>query len=77
MHLQQPVTRGVAGAITNVQIYSVGPSPSFNAIMLDIDFIIQRSTPIGEVFRTLNVLGDAKDDIFEACITDKIRELIV
>jgi len=24
----------------------------------------------------LNILGDAKDDIFEACITDAVRELI-
>ncbi len=68
MQLQLPMKHVAAAAITILQIYSA---------MLDIDFIIQRSTPIGEVFRTLNVLGDAKDDIFEACITDKIRELIV
>jgi uncharacterized protein (TIGR04255 family) len=76
MQLQIPMKQVDADAIAIVGLYSSPPSPS-PSIMLDIDFIIQRPIPIGdEVFRTLGILGDAKDSIFEACITDKIRELI-
>jgi uncharacterized protein (TIGR04255 family) len=77
MQLQIPMKHVDPDAIAIVGLYSALPEPNHNANMLDIDFIIQRPTPIGdEVFRALGVLGDAKDDVFEACITDKIRELI-
>jgi len=77
MQLQLPMKHVDANAVAVLGLYSAPPVPNENAIMLDIDLIIQRSIPIGEdVFKTLNVIGEAKDDIFEACITDKIRELI-
>jgi uncharacterized protein (TIGR04255 family) len=77
MQLQIPMKDVDADAIAILGLYSAPPAPGPNAVMLDIDFIIQRSMPIGdEVLKTLDVLGSAKDDIFEACITDTIRELI-
>jgi uncharacterized protein (TIGR04255 family) len=76
MQLQLPMKHVDPDAIVILGLYGAPPASGSAGIMLDIDFIIQRRTPIGEVFRTLSILGDAKDDIFEACITDKIRELI-
>jgi uncharacterized protein (TIGR04255 family) len=48
-----------------------------NQMILDIDLFVQRSISANEeVFSLVNRLGDAKDVVFEACITDKIREVI-
>jgi uncharacterized protein (TIGR04255 family) len=74
MQLQLPMKHVDDAAVAILQLYSAPPSP--RSIMLDIDFVIQRPVPIDEVFMMLNILGDAKDDIFEACITDAVRELI-
>jgi len=63
-------------SIAILQLYGIPPAPNQDSIMLDIDFIIQKLIPIDNVFELLNVLGDAKDDIFESCITDAVRKLI-
>jgi uncharacterized protein (TIGR04255 family) len=76
MQLQIPMKHIDEGAVAVLGLYNAPVVPEQNAIMLDIDFFVQRSVPIDEVFNVLNRLGDTKDDIFEACITDAIRELI-
>jgi len=76
MQLQLPMKHVDDAAFAVLQLYNAPPTSESRSIMLDIDFIIQRSISIDEVFSTLNVLGDAKDDIFESCITDTVRELI-
>jgi len=76
MQLQLPMKHIDDASIAILQLYPAPPTTDGRAIMLDIDFIIQRAIPINDVFSTLNVLGDAKDDIFEACITDTTRDLI-
>lgn len=49
-----------------------------NQFMLDIDLFVDRKIEPNEasVFAILDVLGRSKDDIFERCITDKVREVI-
>jgi uncharacterized protein (TIGR04255 family) len=76
MQLQLPMKHVDPDAVAIVGLYNAPPAPGPSAIMLDIDFFVQRSMPIGEAFKTLCVLGDAKDEIFEACITDQVREMI-
>jgi uncharacterized protein (TIGR04255 family) len=76
MQLQLPMKHVDDAAIAILQLYSAPPAPESRSIMLDIDFVIQRPLPIDEVFMMLNILGDAKDDIFEACINEPVRELI-
>ncbi|AWL95740.1 TIGR04255 family protein [Bradyrhizobium ottawaense] len=76
MQLQLPMKQVDPDAIAILGLYSAPPAPGPNAIMLDIDFVIQRSIPVGEAFQVLAILGDKKDEIFEACITDEIRKLI-
>jgi uncharacterized protein (TIGR04255 family) len=76
MQLQLPMPKIDPNALVILGLYSAPPAPGPNAIMLDIDFIIQRSIATEDVFSLLATLGDAKDDVFEACITDEIRKLI-
>jgi uncharacterized protein (TIGR04255 family) len=77
MQLQLPMKHVDPDAVAIIGLYTAPPLAfSPNAIMLDIDFIVQKRSPIGDVFKTLRLLGDTKDDIFEACIKDPIRELI-
>ncbi|WPO39595.1 TIGR04255 family protein [Tardiphaga sp. 42S5] len=76
MQLQLPMPQVDPDALTILGLYSAPPAPGPNAIMLDIDFIVQRKISIDEVFGILERLGDCKDEIFEACITDEIRKLI-
>ncbi|UPK16089.1 TIGR04255 family protein [Bradyrhizobium sp. 131] len=77
MQLQIPMRHIDESSVVILQLYGAPPvGADSQAIMLDIDFIIQKPVQIDAVFSTLNTLGDAKDDVFEACITDTIRELI-
>lgn len=76
MQLQLPMKQVDPDAIVILGLYNAPSAPGPNAIMLDIDFVIQRSLPVSEAFQLLDVLGDKKDDIFESCISDQIRELI-
>lgn len=77
MQVQVPMRHVDDASIAILQLYGAPPTPNQASIMLDIDFIIQKVIPIEEVFENLNVLGDAKDEIFESCITDAVRELIL
>jgi uncharacterized protein (TIGR04255 family) len=76
MQLQIPMKHVDEAAIAILQLYSAPPVSDSHSIMLDIDFIVEKPIPIEGVFELLNILGDAKDDIFEACITDTVRKLI-
>jgi len=76
MQVQVPMKHIDDASIAILQLYGIPPAPNQDSIMLDIDFIIQKLIPIDNVFELLNVLGDAKDDIFESCITDAVRKLI-
>ncbi|MDA9504196.1 hypothetical protein XI09_05350 [Bradyrhizobium sp. CCBAU 11386] len=77
MQLQIPMKHIDESSVVILQLYGAPPANGgSHAIMLDIDFIIQKPTRIDDVFSTLNRLGDAKNDVFEACITDTVRELI-
>ncbi len=61
-------------ALLVLGLYNAPDSPD---LMLDIDLFVQRIISVDDdVFAVLNKIGDAKDDVFEACITDLIRERI-
>lgn len=49
-----------------------------NQLIFDIDLFVERRVDPSHptVFETVDNLGYAKDAVFEACITDKVRELI-
>ena len=53
------------------------PRPDFISTLLDIDVFVQ-SDSIDETtaWSTIERLRDEKNRAFEACITDKLRELI-
>jgi uncharacterized protein (TIGR04255 family) len=76
LQLQIPMKHIDDASIAILQVYGAPPVPNQHSIMLDIDFIIQKPISLDDVFKNLNKLGDAKDDIFEACITDAVRKLI-
>jgi uncharacterized protein (TIGR04255 family) len=75
LQVRMPFPSAHPNANASIGLYSAEEDP--NVPILDIDLFVQQPTPVGkEVFGIVNLLGDAKDEIFEACITDKIRELI-
>ena len=53
-------------------------SPESVSVVLDIDMFRQRDFGgnDADLWTFINKLHDAKNEIFEACITDKIREMI-
>lgn len=77
MQVQLPMKHVDDAAIAILQLYNATATPGSRSIILDIDVIVQKRMPPVEVFTTLNIIGDAKDDVFEACITDAVREMIV
>ncbi len=77
VQLQLPVVTVDKDALLNLSLFTGFTSNSEGGLILDIDLFIERPTAIGpQIFETINKLGNAKDDIFEACITDLIRERI-
>ena len=77
LQLQLPMKHVDANATLNLGLFTAQVSPGEAGLILDIDLFIERPVQIGEdVFVILNKLGFAKDDVFEACITDTIRERI-
>lgn len=58
---------------------ALAPSPLLNhiAIMLDLDVYVEREAPQNDeaLFELLERMRSKKNSIFEACITDKSREL--
>jgi uncharacterized protein (TIGR04255 family) len=73
MRIQVPMTEVDPQASLILGLYT---SPDHN-LMLDIDLFVERPCPPDEeVFKVINILGEAKDVVFEACITDKMREKI-
>ena len=77
MRIVKPITedRNVLYALT----VAVSPSPlkDHGAIILDIDVFSRQtiSTAGDEFVNLLSKMHEEKNDIFEACITDKTREL--
>ena len=51
--------------------------PGLASIILDIDLFRQENVPQDEkeMWDFFEVLHDRKNDVFEACLTDKAREL--
>jgi uncharacterized protein (TIGR04255 family) len=53
------------------------PSGGTPSLILDIDLSVERKIDIeADLWTLIDKLGVVKDDIFEACITDKLREII-
>jgi uncharacterized protein (TIGR04255 family) len=74
LQLRLPMKHVDENASLNLGLYS---APFEHGLMLDIDLFVERPVPVGkEVFEILNKIGFAKDDVFEACIKDTIRERI-
>lgn len=64
-------------ALLNLALYTSPVAPSETGLLLDIDIFVERQVPIdSQVFDILDRIGLAKDDVFEACIKDRIRERI-
>jgi uncharacterized protein (TIGR04255 family) len=77
MQLQVPMKHVDENALLNLALFTGLAFPGDAGLILDIDLFIEKSVPVGsQVFEIMNKLGLAKDDVFEACITDKIRERI-
>jgi uncharacterized protein (TIGR04255 family) len=78
MQLQLPMTYvdASAKAVLSLATGQAGPDGS-PSLILDIDLSVERSVAIeDELWSLLDRLGSVKDDIFEACITDTLREKI-
>jgi uncharacterized protein (TIGR04255 family) len=78
MQLQLPMTHVDASAKAVLSLASGQPGPDGSpSLILDIDLSIERPIALqDELWALLNRLGSVKDDIFEACITDNLREKI-
>lgn len=62
-------------------LVNAGAVPQVDAkleVLLDFDIFVETTKPAGsfEIWEILDKLSVAKDDLFEACITDDTRELI-
>jgi uncharacterized protein (TIGR04255 family) len=82
LHMQLPMVRpGIACKIISTIIPP--PSPEVSSLILDIDVwhegtLDPRSGEFdGEVHSWLDELRRAKNDVFEACITDNTRRLFL
>jgi uncharacterized protein (TIGR04255 family) len=78
MQLQLPMTHvdASAKAVLNLATGQSGPDGS-TSLILDIDLAVERTIALqDELWSLLDHLGSVKDDIFEACITDVLREKI-
>jgi uncharacterized protein (TIGR04255 family) len=78
MQLQLPMTHvdASAKAVLNLATGQSGPDGS-PSLILDIDLAVERTIALqDELWSLLDHLGSVKDDIFEACITDVLREKI-
>jgi uncharacterized protein (TIGR04255 family) len=77
MQLRLPMTQIDQDALAVITLQNASANPGTIGIVLDIDLFVERHTEVGPgIFQLLNVLGYRKDEIFEACITDAIRERI-
>lgn len=77
LQVQLPMRHVDENALLNLALFTGVVLPGEAGLILDIDLYIERSVPVGsQIFEIINKLGLAKDDVFEACITDKIRERI-
>jgi uncharacterized protein (TIGR04255 family) len=77
LQVQLPMEHIDENALLNLALFTGVVFPGDAGLILDIDLFIEKSVPVGsQIFEFINKLGLAKDDVFEACITDKIRERI-
>jgi uncharacterized protein (TIGR04255 family) len=79
MQLQLPMTHvdAAAKAVLNLATGQVMPPENKPSLILDIDLSVERKITIkDDLWSLIDQLGIVKDDIFEACITDKLREKI-
>jgi uncharacterized protein (TIGR04255 family) len=67
----------IEGRATIAQAIIQPQKPGFVSIVLDIDVFREYQSPVseGEAWSTIDQIRDIKNEIFEACITDKTREL--
>jgi uncharacterized protein (TIGR04255 family) len=63
--------------VNDIQAIIQPHKPGFVSIVLDIDVFREYQSPANEdeTWSTLDRIRDIKNEIFEACITDKTREL--
>jgi uncharacterized protein (TIGR04255 family) len=76
MRLQLPMKHVDDAAQMLLGLYPGRGPTGDTKLMLDIDVFIDRPIPRVDTFALINRLGAVKDDVFEACITDKIRDII-
>lgn len=77
LHMPQPDLAPDALAVINLAL-DEPPAPNSVSILLDFDVFRQAEYPpeTEEVWGFLDRLRDRKNELFEACITEKTRELI-
>ena len=67
--------------LTMVLAYQSVPSPliDHSSVSLDIDVAIDRGIPIAneDVWRLISKMREAKNFVFESCITQRLRDLFV
>ena len=67
--------------LTVALAYQSVPSPliDHSSVLLDIDVVIDRGIPLAdeEVWELISKMRDAKNFVFEACITQRMRDLFV
>jgi uncharacterized protein (TIGR04255 family) len=58
------------------QVILPPPTPENTSILLDIDLFREghESVETAEIWKLLDQLRDRKNELFEACLTDKTRE---
>jgi uncharacterized protein (TIGR04255 family) len=75
LQLSMPAIHPEARAIINVASGQTNDKGSH--LVLDLDLFVERIVPSDEeMWAIIDTLGLHKDKIFEACITDKVREAI-
>ena len=64
---------GTTLSLTQAMVQSVNPN---TVAIVDIDLFNEAPVDIGRVWEIISEMRDRKNDVFEACITDRLRELI-
>lgn len=78
LQLQMPQTDLSQDMTAVINFTPTGPrAPEHQTMVLDIDVFVTRelSTSVNELFDLFDIIRKRKNKIFEACITDKTREL--
>ncbi|BCL82407.1 TIGR04255 family protein [Ktedonobacteria bacterium brp13] len=71
------IPRDASGGIANLQLGTMDTDdPDSTAVLMDISFVLSQPEEIesGNVLERINTAHDQIEDIFEACITDKLRQ---